>query len=89
MYGLPQAGILANQLLKKRLKVHDYFDVPHTPGLFTHKAHLFHTYSKRFWCQVHRQGTRRSLNDDTQATLQDGRGLERGTVLRHHPQMEL
>ena len=25
MYGLPQAGILANSLLKKRLKVHDYF----------------------------------------------------------------
>ena len=38
MYGLPQAGILANQLLKKRLKVHDYFEAPHTPGLFTHKT---------------------------------------------------
>ena len=38
MYGLPQAGILANQLLKKRLAVHNYYEVPHTPGLFTHKT---------------------------------------------------
>ena len=37
MYGLPQAGILANKLFKKRLKVHDYYKVPHTTGLFTHK----------------------------------------------------
>jgi hypothetical protein len=32
MYGLPQAGILANKLLKKRLACHGYFEVPHTPG---------------------------------------------------------
>ena len=38
MHGLPQAGILANKLLKKRLKKHDFFEVPHTPGLFTHKT---------------------------------------------------
>jgi hypothetical protein len=33
MYGLPQAGIIANQLLKKRLAVHGYYELPHTPGL--------------------------------------------------------
>jgi hypothetical protein len=33
MYGLPQAGILANKLLKKRLACHGYFEQPHTPGL--------------------------------------------------------
>ena len=38
MYGLLQAGIWANQLLKKRLKLHDYFEVPHTQGLFAHKT---------------------------------------------------
>ena len=38
MYGLPQAGILGNKLLKKRLKEYAFFEVPHTPGLFTHKA---------------------------------------------------
>jgi hypothetical protein len=26
MYGLPQAGILANKLLKKRLALHGYFE---------------------------------------------------------------
>ena len=36
MYGLPQAGILANKLLKKRLAPHGYYELPHTPGLFKH-----------------------------------------------------
>jgi hypothetical protein len=33
MYGLPQAGILANNLLKERLARHEYFKQPHTSGL--------------------------------------------------------
>ena len=36
MYGLPQAGILANKLLKERLAKHGYYEVPHTLGLWTH-----------------------------------------------------
>ena len=36
MYGLPQAGILANKLLRKRLARHGYFEQPHTPGLWKH-----------------------------------------------------
>jgi hypothetical protein len=39
MYGLPQAGIFANKLVKKRLATHGYFEQPHTPGLFSHKSH--------------------------------------------------
>eukprot|EP00804_Cyclotella_cryptica_P018372 CCRYP_015481-RA/>CCRYP_015481-RA protein AED:0.17 eAED:0.17 QI:0/0/0/1/1/1/2/0/862 len=35
-YGLPQAGILANKLLKQRLSTNGYFKLPHTPGLFKH-----------------------------------------------------
>ena len=38
IYGLPQSGVLANKLLKKRLEEHDYYEVDHTPGLFTHKT---------------------------------------------------
>ena len=38
MYGLPQAGMLANKLLKERLEEHGYYELPHTPGLFTHKT---------------------------------------------------
>ena len=37
IYGLPQLGKLANDLLKKRLKEEDHFKVDHTPGLFEHK----------------------------------------------------
>jgi hypothetical protein len=37
MYGLPQAGILANQLLTKRLAVDGYYPTTHTPGLFRHR----------------------------------------------------
>jgi hypothetical protein len=34
MYGLKQAGILANQLLQKRLKPLGYYPARHTPGLW-------------------------------------------------------
>jgi hypothetical protein len=36
MYGLPQAGILAQELLEKRLNKHDYCQSPLTPGLWWH-----------------------------------------------------
>ncbi len=38
MYRLPQAGILANKLLKEQLARHGYFEQPHTPGLWRHVA---------------------------------------------------
>ena len=37
MYGLPQAGILANKLLKKRLAKHGYYECDRTPGLWGHE----------------------------------------------------
>ena len=36
MYGLPQAGILTNQFLKKRLSPKGYYQCQHTPGLWRH-----------------------------------------------------
>jgi hypothetical protein len=36
MYGLPQSGIIANKLLRKRLAPHGYYEVPNTPGLWKH-----------------------------------------------------
>jgi hypothetical protein len=36
MYGLPQAGVLANKLLKIHLAWHGYSEQPHTPGLWKH-----------------------------------------------------
>ncbi len=38
MYGLPQARILANKLLKKQLAMHGYHKQPHTPGLSKHDS---------------------------------------------------
>ena len=37
MYGLPQAGILANKLLKERLAKHGYYECARTHGLWRHK----------------------------------------------------
>jgi hypothetical protein len=36
VWGLPQAGILANKLLKKRLAPHGYFECTHMPRLWKH-----------------------------------------------------
>ena len=38
MYGLPQAGLLANELLEQRLNKHGYFQSKLVPGLWTHKT---------------------------------------------------
>lgn len=40
IYGLLQAGILPNQLLKKHLAKYGYYKVPHTPGLWKHHTSL-------------------------------------------------
>ncbi len=37
MYGLPQAGIIAQELLAKRLKDHGYSQSETTPGLWKHE----------------------------------------------------
>ena len=37
MYGLPQSGLLANQLLEKRLNKHGYHQSKLVPGLWKHK----------------------------------------------------
>jgi hypothetical protein len=38
VWGLPQAGILANKLLRKRLLPHGYYECANTPGLWKHKT---------------------------------------------------
>lgn len=37
MYGLPQSGLLANELLEKRLNKHGYFQSKYIPGLWKHE----------------------------------------------------
>ena len=36
VYGLLQSGVLANILLEKRPKKHEYYQCPTTPGLWRH-----------------------------------------------------
>jgi hypothetical protein len=38
MYGLKQAGLLANQLLQTRLEPFGHYPARHTPGLWLHKT---------------------------------------------------
>jgi hypothetical protein len=38
VWGLPQAGILANKLLRKRLLPHGYYKCANMPGLWKHKT---------------------------------------------------
>jgi hypothetical protein len=38
MYGLPQAGLLANQWLVRHLTQYGYAPTPHTPGIFRHRT---------------------------------------------------
>ncbi len=38
VWGLPQAGILANKLLHKRLAPHGYYKCKQTPGLWKHTS---------------------------------------------------
>ena len=38
MYGLPQSGILAQHLLEKGLNDRGYWQINHTPGLWTNKT---------------------------------------------------
>jgi hypothetical protein len=39
MYGFPQAGILANELLQRNLAKSGYRTTQHTHGLWTHDTH--------------------------------------------------
>jgi hypothetical protein len=41
MYGLKQAGLLANQLIQTRLTPFGYYPVRHTPGLWLQKTQPF------------------------------------------------
>lgn len=37
MYGLPHAGLIAQQILEERLAKHSYHQSEHTPGFWTHE----------------------------------------------------
>ena len=61
MYGLAQAGLLANELLDKRLVNHGFNQTPHNPGLWKH-----HTNSIQFALVVDDFGIKYENKQDAQ-----------------------
>ena len=62
MYGLPQAGILANKLLKNMLTPHGYYKVNTHQDCLSTNAYCIHTYCRRLCNKMCRKGARSSLN---------------------------
>ncbi len=51
VWGLPQAGILANKRLRRKLAPFGYHECVNTPGLWHHDSHpLTFTLVVDFWC---------------------------------------
>jgi hypothetical protein len=70
MYGLPQAGRLANNLLVKRLAHHGYHPVEHTPGMWRHKMRpITFTLVVDDLSEVRRQGARQPPLARPQTTI--------------------
>ncbi len=91
MYCLPQAGILANKLLKKHLVKHSYFEQPHTPGLWRHESRpiWFNLAVDDFGIKYIGKGNLQHLYDplwkETYQIIKD----RVGKLLQHQPEMEL
>ena len=88
MYGLPQSGMLATKLLNKHLKEYDFFEVPHTPGLFTHKTRLIW-----FTLCLDNFGVKYVGKEHVyylMSVLKQFYNMEeRGVILRNHPRLAL
>ena len=85
MYGLPQAGMLANRLLKERLAKHGYFELPHTPGLWRHATRpvWFTLVVDDFGIKYVGKKTRRPSSQCLGRTLHNLHRLDWQFILRH------
>jgi hypothetical protein len=67
MYGLKQAGLLANQLLQKLLAPFGYYPVRHTTGLCLHKTWpiifylIVHDFARKYVGKHHAEHLRNAL----------------------------
>ena len=74
MYGLPQAGIIAQQLLEKRLNAQRYSQSTITPGFWTHKwrpisfALTVDDFGAKYVGQEHAQHLLATLNKDCETS---------------------
>ncbi len=82
MYGLPQAGIIAQDLLEKRLATAGYRQSKTTPGYWTHdwRPISFCISSRRLWSQIHRRRARTAPHRHAQNRLRNRRRLERKPI---------
>ena len=75
MYGLPQAGLIANELLKKRLAKAGYYDCQFTPGLWRHVwrpitfALVVDDFGVKFTGDVHANHLISTLKKDYEVTV--------------------
>jgi Reverse transcriptase (RNA-dependent DNA polymerase) len=80
MYGLPQAGILANKALRDRLEPHGYYECYHTPGLWRHKtrpilfALVVDDFAVQYTGKIHAQHLLASLKQNYEAVTIDWDG---------------
>jgi hypothetical protein len=69
MYGLKQAGLLANQLLQTRLAPFGYYPARHTPGLWLHKTRpisftlVVEDFAVKYVGKSHAEHLRNALNE--------------------------
>ena len=90
MYGLPQAGLLANRLLRIRLAQHGYYEVKHTRIMETQNtSNNVYTSSRRPRHKIRRKRTRRPFIECSQQILQNGNRLDRKPLLWNNVRMEL
>jgi hypothetical protein len=88
MYGLKQAGLLANQLLQTRLAPFGYYASRHTPGLWLHKTRpisftlIFKDFTVKYVGKQHAEHLRNALlrsyelTNDWTATVYSGMTLK-------------
>ena len=88
IYGLPQAGALANKLLKKRLAPAGYYEVPHTPGLWKHIHRpiafslVVDDFGVKYVGKAHADHLIRALKKDYELSEDWGGGLYCGITLK-------
>lgn len=87
MYGLPQAGILANKLLAKRLAKHGYYQVRHTNGLWKHTTRpiqftlIVDDFAVMYTAKEHAHHLAAALKEDYEVTMDWTGSLYAGITL--------
>jgi hypothetical protein len=91
VWGLPQAEILADKLLRKRLKPHGYYECVNTPGLWRHATRpiTFSLIVNDFWNKICWEGACGSFNKMLERKIQTHQRLDRQLILWNHTQIGL